>query len=277
MFVKNEIIKFNGLDVNINISLGSILNQVGEQQAIDNLTQSVGESLINPIVDGEVRRFNYMDNSGAMTLNFFFYYNNQHQNTFIAAGFSDAEISKTNLRVLNSFYILDFYDTFDTYTQTKLFSTYLTKINDSSNINKIPKYVIQLSNNLNQIYYLNIPQMFIDKQTGNTTTIYVKFSFFNAKTGKIVLFYNKDNDDDVVIRKTPEKMYFKVILDLINMTWKIDTPSFNLNYNVNAYESPQSTYVDRIDNTVDKFDNMQQNYPSGSTFNSKFGNYSTII
>lgn len=275
MSVRKEIVKFNGLDVNLKISLGSNLNQVGKQQAIDSLTQSVGESLINPIIDGEVRRFRYLAEDGVMNLNFYFYKNNQHYNTFDAAGFTTTEISNLGLKTLNSFYILDFYDTFDTYTQNKIFTTYLTKILDNI-VDSKPKYVIQSSYDLNQLYYWNIPLSYINQLTGSTVTAYVKFSFFNAKMGKIVLFYNKDNDDDIVIRKTPEKMYFKVILDLIDRTWRIQTPSFSLDYNVNAYELPPSTYVDRVNSTIDKFDDKQQNYPSGSTFNSKFGNYSTI-
>jgi hypothetical protein len=275
MSVRKEVVKFNGLDMNIKLSLGSNLNQVGKQQAIDSLTQSIGESLINPIVDGEVRRFRYLAEEGVMNLNFFFYSSGQHFNTFTAAGFTDTETSNLNLKVLNSFYILDFYDSYDTYTQTKIFTTYLTKILDGI-IEGKPKYAIQSSYDLNQFYYWNIPQSFINQQTGSTVIAYVKFSFFNAKTGKIVVFYNKDNDDNIVIRKTPEKMYFKVRLDLINRTWEILTQSFNLDYNVNAYELPPSTYVDRVNSTIDKFDDKQQKYPSGNTFNSKFGNYSII-
>jgi hypothetical protein len=276
MSIRNEVIKFNGLDMNIKLFLGSNLNQVGKQQAIDNLAQSVGESLINTIIDDEVRRFRYLIENGNIVFNFFFYKNGYHYNTFTAADFTNDEILSINNKILNSFYILDFYDTYDTYTQTKIFTTYLTKILNGIVEEGKPKYNMRYGYDLNQLYFWNIPQSFINQQTGSTVTAYVKFSFFNAKTGKIALFYNKDNDDDTIIRKTPEKMYFKVRLDLINQTWEILTPSFNLNNNINAFELPPSTYVDRVNDTVDKFDDKQQNYPSGSTFNSKFGNYSAI-
>ncbi len=268
-----EIIKFNGNDMNLKINLGSNLSQIGQQQAIDGLTQSVGESLINPIIDGEVRRFRYLSENGQMMLNFFFYYNNSHSNTFQAAGFTLDEILKLNVKALSSFYIIDYYDSFDNYTQNKIFSTYITKIGKTIYDNK-PKYLIEQSYDLNQLYYWNIPLSYINQQTGSTVIGYIKFSFFNAKTGKLSIFYNKDNNDNIVIRKTPEKMYFKISLDLINKTWEILTPSFTSSGNVNAYELPPTTlYAQRQDSTVDKFDNKQQTYPDGNTFDSASGKY----
>jgi len=269
MYVKKERIKFNGDDMNLKISIGSNLEQVGQQQSINDLAKSTGESLINPIIDGEVRRFRYSVEDGGITMKFYFYLIN-YQNAFETAGFTTNEIMTGDLNVLNSFFIMDFYDTFDTYTQTKFFTTYLTKIGT------LPNYLIDYSSDydFNQLYYWNIPLSYLNKYTGDTITGYVKFSFFNSKTGKISLFYNKDNDDDIVIRKTPEKMYFKTVLDLVNQTWLIDTPSFNNNYEMLAYELLPSTYVNRVNNTMNSFENKQQIYPSGNTFISKFGNYS---
>jgi hypothetical protein len=255
-----------GHSMNLIISLGSCENFIEYGEEIDNLTQFTVLDLVNPVIDGEVRRFklNPIPNS-YITLIFQFYnvIATTHQTLFTAAGFTADEINSNDLNILNSFFILDFYNTFDLNSQTKIFTTYLTKLNN------LPIYTIGVSNS-NQLYPWYIPLSYINTQTGSTVIGYVKLSFYNAKTGKITSFYNQDNKD----LTTPERIFFKVQLDLVNMTWKFLTASYPT---ITAKEIANNPlYVDKVNSTVDSMDNLQQNPPSGNTYNYKTNTYSTI-
>lgn len=264
MPVIKETIKQNNLDVTLKINLGSGINLSGFQQEIDNLTELTKDELINPIIDNEVRRFQYKSENGAVNLTF--YFSNTPQPLFSHAGFSPSEIIVGSPIITNSFFIMDYYDTYDSYTQTKIFSTYLTQI--LSGVNKQPNYKIY-SDTINQFYNWYVPLSFINSQTGSTIIGYTNFSFYNAKFGKVTLFFNKDNENIL----TPEKMYFKTELDLINKTWRFLGLPTN---NANAYEiSSTSAYVTRINNTIGNFVNTKQTYPTGNTFQTTTGTYVT--
>ena len=67
----SETIKFNNLDINLKISLGGNNDTIGSQQEIDNIVEITKQSLINPINDIEVRRFNYKPIIEPANLQFF--------------------------------------------------------------------------------------------------------------------------------------------------------------------------------------------------------------
>ena len=268
MSIIKETIKFNNLDVNIKFPLGGGMGFTGMQQEVDNLTLATENDLINPAIDTEVRKFKYQPIIQPANLLFMFHAISGYADSFINAGFTQAEIDSTNINLLNSFFILDFYDKFDTYTQTKIFTIYLTKVLGSNNNSS--SYNIS-AGVINQLYYMYVPEWYIDtmKLSGSTATGYTKFSFYNAKTGNVQLFYNYDN----IGLTTPEKMYFKTILDLNAMTWRFTTTSFPIIYAYELYNS--YAYAQRVNNTVANFDNLKQNYPTGNTFQTSNGSYST--
>ena len=258
-----------GHSMNLIISLGSCENFIEYGEDIDNLTQFTVLGLVNPVIDGEVRRFTLTLIPTLNVLLQFFFYNvtaSTYQTTFNAAGFTADEISNSNYNLLNSFFILDFYDTFDINSQTKIFTTYLTKILQSY-YPYTPEYLIGTTVS-NQLYPWYIPLSYINAQTGSTVIGYVKLSFYNAKTGNITSFYNQDNES----LTTPEKMFFKVQLDLVNMTWKILTNVYSY---IKAKETTNNAlYIDKVNNTLDSMDNLQQIPPSGNTYNYKTNTYS---
>lgn len=275
MSIIRQIVRFNngsvsGDTLNIKINLGSIDAFTGYQQEIDSITSFTANDLINPVTDGEVRRFKYY--SGSVKLNFKFYNSSGGTwfNNFIIPGFSIDEILFKTKNINKSFFILEYYDSTDIYTQNKIFTSYLTKI-----IVEPPPYYSTYTINPtvnNQFYRWYVPQTFIDSQTGETVTGYVKFSFYNAKSGRIHVFYNSDNEG----LTTAEKFYFKAELNLNNNTWEIITPSVTSLSEINAKELPYTTnvlYTSKFNNTFDNFDNLQQSYPSGNTFNYEDGNY----
>ncbi len=268
MSIIKEKIRLTSTGATITFGLSGKNRISGYQQEIDGITEETKDALVNPIIDNEVRRFHYDNSVGYMDLSFFFTPDNSNYDDSFdsdGAGFTDDEIETYGDNLRNSFFILDFYDSFDSYTQTKIFTSYLTKVlngkaDTASPYYQIPAYKI-FSDTVNQFYNWNIPKTYIDAHTGYTVTAYTKFSFYNSKYGFVSLFYNKDND----ALSTPERMYFKTEINLTNRTWKF----LNLvdPQEANAYEvTKNSAYVDRVNDTYENFENEQQNYPAGTVF-----------
>jgi hypothetical protein len=264
MSIIQERIRNVGADINLKISFSSNDSFTGYQQEIDNLTQVTSLDLVNPVVNGEMRKFKMLPT--VLLTQYQYYFNNF--NTFLSAGFTTDDIANNTVAVQNSFFILDYYDSFDPYTQNKIFTTYLTKI--LTGVNKTPVYNVSAATG-NQFYYWYVPVWYMEAQTGTTATGYIKLSFYNAKTGKIQLFYNNYNIANPIGR-TPEKMYFKAQLDIVNRTWKFLNVT---NGQVVAKELTTSiAYNDRVDNTYGTVDNIAQTYPSGTTYNYTTNKYS---
>lgn len=263
--LKKEKIKFNGRDMNIQFTLDGNNNLLGLQQEIDGFTQVATANSINEGHDQEVRRFNFILQN--IWLSFSFWDGFNYGASFLKAGFTSEEISGLTNSFLNSYFILDFYDSFDPNDQIKIFSAYLTKLGT----NELSVYII---NNSIQYYNLEVPLDYFNGETGNTITGYSRFSFYNAKTGRVQLFYNNDN----ATLTTPEKMYFETILTLYNTTWEIETPSIHnpllkvLGVKELKYSENQE-YIDKYNETFENYDNLKQVFPSGNTFNYNDGTY----
>lgn len=259
MSIVREKIRYTGNTTNIKFSLSSDDSFLGYQQEIDNLTQVVGVDLINPHVDVEERRFKNSSN-GSNVMNFEFTLNGViYATNYINAGFKASEIASNSLNKLNSFYMFEYYDTYVTNTQTKIFTTYISKLGT------VPQITIDSNN---QIYHLYIPIAYMNTliESGITTVNgYMKISFFNALNGQLVLFYNTTYGN----LSTPQKMYFNTQLDLLNKTWKFINPSVIRGRQLWT----SGDYVNKINNSFTKFDNEKQNYPIGSIFNKTTGKY----
>ena len=282
MQVIRETIRFNdtvsGNSINLNFTLSSDDNLMEYQEEIDNLTQFTTLDLVNPPIDGEKRRFKFYDGTTpTINLKFLFYSTtlSTYVDTFFAAGFTPEEIIGSKANILNSFFILDFYDTFDVFSQTKIFTTYFTKVLQPPmvlyGLNMVykPNYSIG-ANYDNQLYYWHVPLSYVNTFTGTTAIGYTKISFLNAKTGKLTLFYNLDNESGD-ISNTPEKMFFKTKLNLVNSTWNFITTSYPTitAKELRPIENPAVT--NRANDTVATVNDIQQNPPTGSTFSYSTG------
>lgn len=246
--------------VNIKFNLSSEDNFLGYQQEIDNLTQNVSDTLINPDIDLEERRFKYVTHSPAIQLNFKF--SSTPTSSFLLAGFTYSELEQKQPSALNSFFIFDLYDTYDANTQIKILRTYITKIGI------LPQYTLDSNN---QIYNLYVPLAYMDVENVSSITGYTKMSFYNAKTGKIILFYNPTY---ILTPRSPQFLYFPTKLNVIQKTWEF-LPASTTIFNANEmWQSPQ--YSQRVNNTFSNFNNEAQDYPSGSTFNYQTGKYVTV-
>lgn len=240
--------------VDIKIPLGSMNGFTGFQQEIDNLTQFTSTDLVNPVTDEETRKYRISSTNPVVSIAFLFYLGSWN-NSFTYNGFTYEEVGKNNLNFLNSFFILDLFDTYDVNTQTKLFTTYLTKKGNST------VSVYSITGSGNQFYNWYIPVSYIKAQTGATTsTGYTRFMFYNAKYGKTTVFFNLDN----AALKSAERMFFKVIFNHVNRTWRFVSTSYPSLIAKEMINSPE--YVNKVNNTVDTINNLQQQPPSGNTF-----------
>lgn len=268
--LKKYIIKNDRTDVNIKIGLRDNVSMIGYQDEVDNLTQIKSIDSINENVDNELRRFKFYGDSEMI---FKFWIDNSLQSKFsgttvdtINRMFTSEELILKKPNVLNSFFIIDTYDSYDEKTNNKLSTNYLTDITSKNYQNKpnvqvnTPRYLI--NNTIRYpLYYLYIPEYFIKEvlsDTNKTTNIYAKLLFYNAKVGKVTVFTNPN----VVNQNTDEKLYFKIEIN-INRTWKfIETLPLNLE------EIPltDTEYLDKINSSFDKTNILKQTYPTGDTF-----------
>lgn len=260
--IDRKIIRFTNNDVNIKFNIDSNIDEYGYQQEIDNLTQFTAIDLINPVTDNEVIRFK----SNNATLNF--YFQNQggaYDRSFIYAGFSTSDIANNSESYINSFFVLDLYDSYDINTQRKITTQYLTKFNESSSI-----FYLTTTNPI-EFNYIKIPRWFLDSITGLTTSInvYMKLSFYcalNNSNGGMKLFYGYDRNTNSSL-----KMFTEIELDISNKIWRL--PASNLSF----YEvgNAAERYINKINDTFENYDNIKQNFPNGNTFNSD-GDYSIV-
>jgi len=262
-----EKIKKNNQDVFLNINLKNNNDYFGYQEEINNITEETKKSLINPVIDNEIVRFRYYNqNIPIFKLYFNFIANSGNPiNSFLNNGarFTSDEINSKNNVILNSFFIIDLYDDFNYYTQSKIFTTYNTKI--INNTNTTPIY--DIGNDIrNQFCDVYIPKYYIDKQTGDTINMYIKYSFYNAKYGDICIFYDEIFDNQ-------EKLYFNIVLDLNNNKWKFNNNKLNGTANQLPFNYK---FSEKTNDGITNFNNKKQIYPIGNSFNRNSGKYDNI-
>jgi len=309
-------VKLNNRDVNIRISLGSSNNLGGYQQEINNLTSFNSLDIVNPVEDEEVRRFEYMFNN-LNDIRFAFHVpeSNTFEPSLTQSGFLESDINNGNRAIQNSFYLVDFYDTFNKFSQTKIFSNYNSKIieeirgistsrrrrgsteddngrrrrgdsgDEDSGID-ITNLTIYRINRASQFFFINIPVWYIDSiksgefsgynygygDNGNSVIIYTKFLFYNAKTGRIVSFYNADN----ATLTTDERYYVKTEINLDNFTWRFISPSVLSENTLQLREIERNRnqkFNEKINKTVDSFNEERITPPTGNAFDDIDGSY----
>jgi len=254
--IKNEI-KFNGNSVNIKFTLDTITKEYGQQQSINKLIDITSSDLINPVNDSEFYRFNSDDNLKEIS----FYFSQDHLLSFESAGFTSIEIQDNDINLASSFFIVDIFDTYKVNVQKKIATSYVTKIINSSYNKTEPKYILD-TNNRNQFFYVFLPQSFI----GDLITIecYLKFSFYNAKTGKILPLYNYESTNPQL------SLFFPININTLTKKWKFNSSS----QNVVVWEIVDNPlYVNKVNNTLNSSTNEAQPYPIGTAFNSEDGTY----
>lgn len=251
------LLKSGDNQLNLKINLGLNNSFVGYQQEIDDYINIASVDLINETIDPELRRFKYSNENPSYNENIILDFN------FTTPPFSNSEISGDTSYVLNSFFIMEVYDSFNENQNTKLSVNYLTKDFTGTtqyNLNKIDRA---------QFYYLYIPESFILQQTGTTFNIYSRFLFYNAKSGNTSVFYNQ-----YVSPNTDEYTYFNIMVNNDRKTWKFVELTNTLS--INQIPETNSSFINKINTNITSFNNKKQYYPSGQTFNYEVQNYFTL-
>lgn len=276
MSIIKKKIRFTGNDLNIQFPVEKDLEYTGYQQEIDDYTNIKTANSINDATDGEVSKFS-LDNEYANRYLAFEFSNNDGtlwRPNYNFVGFSDNEITAESLSFLNSFYIMDFFDSTSPIEQTKIFSAYITNLNVSRiQQRSYPQSEYQFNDEF-QLFELQIPLGYLNISNNDTYTGHSRFTFYNGKTGEIIVFFNKDYES----KTTPDRMFFKTELDLQNKTWRFLTPSFQDVSNSTMYAKQlinSEEYIERFNDTFENFENLQQNYPDGNAFNYENGQYYT--
>lgn len=260
--IKKEIL-FKKQTAYIDFNLDSKDSFLGYQQNIDNISKFESSNVVNDAVDGEKRKFKFYSEDGSQTLKFFFLNSSKvYQNSLSALGLGwDIDnVTGGSTHVLNSFFILDFYDSPVVSKQRKLFSTYLTKF--IKNINPLdPTYSIPLimdDTNKTQLFYLYIPRSYINKQTQPTITGYTKLSFFNSVDGTIKSFTNTEQ-----YGVNEESLFLRTELNLTGRTWQFFLP---VSKQVTLYQLDGGEYDTRMSDTVQKESIKEPRYPTFKIF-----------
>ena len=84
----------------------------------------------------------------------------------------------------------------------------------------------------------------------------MKLLFFNAKTGKLQVFYVKNQESNT----TEDKMYYECTLDTILRRYSFTSSTLRFN------EFESSTYADRVNESLNKLPDEKPTYPEGNLF-----------
>lgn len=263
MQIKKKILKTNSSKF---IRIG--LNSSNDLLGFDNMINSVDiDKYIEKPKNGEIVRYGYNNVEGelsqTLSLNFnFSCVGEEGTSNLVCAGFTEEEILLKSTPILNSFFILDVYDSLEPHNRRKILSNYLTKVTSTKELylsqdNKMPNTTYALHSK-NQLYYLNIPKHFIsDNNEENHIKLYGEFSFYSGKTGKIHRFVKSPNST------TKENHVVEISLNVADKTWRFNDYQNSLNlYSI----SLDSIYSTKVNNTIKNKEVKSQVYPIGDTF-----------
>lgn len=233
-----------GNDLNLTFPLSSKSNLGGLTQDIQDLITDQSNSSINSVTDGEKIRFTPDGFTGITFWN------------GTITGFTSSEV-KTQAYV-NSFFILQIYDTPLSDTQTLLHTSYINGYYFSTGVTSVFDWTSEF-----EYADLHISKNYLDGFSGNTDNVYCKTHFYNAKTGKIDPFYDVYATGD-----TESILYKTLVLNKTNRTYSISG-------NMHFVKINNSDYVELINDSIESFNVEKPTYPTGNTFNPN-GTYTTI-
>ena len=265
MRLVKEKIKLKNEDVTLKIELCSNNNLNGLEESINDFVQEEIEQSINSIIDGDKTRF-LPDAQVEYIFNFFNSTTSDFTPSLLNAGFTNVDISNREEFVLRSFYIIQLFDSINIENQILIHNGYYNGFNFIFENGTNSSYLITEDDEFSNFYILN---NFINEITGSTTVnLFAKFLFYNAKTGKLQVFFNEDNEN----LTTEEKMYFQVTLDLLTKTYTFFPSNI-----LNIKELVNEEFVDKTNDTLSSFVNEKPTFPTGTTFNTdgKYDNNTT--
>ena len=243
-----ETTRFTGRDIKLKISLDSTNNLDGLQQAInDYIARETGLS-INPVTDGETYKYK---STTTRTITPYFYNGASLDDSLLYAGFTADEIANNDDVVTNSFYILQVYDTTVNENQTLLHNSYYNGYDIQS---VATLFTLNEGDEVSNFYF---PEWYISENNdSDEINFVVKLFFFNAKTGRLQTFYNRDKASDT----TEDKIYYDGTLSVSGKTYTLETNALKFN------EFENAAYNEKINESLDTFDVEAPVFPEGQQF-----------
>jgi hypothetical protein len=203
-------------------------------------------------IDEEVKKYTL---SSDINMLFYFFKNNSYLSNFINAGFEENEINLSNRNYRFSYVLMQIFDSIDFKTQNLLHSSYIPiylfpfKIQTTFNIKPLEKYY-----EFNNLYISN------NTKLTNNQKLFCNFKFYNAKTGRLAVFFNQAKTTN-----NQDRFYFDIVINTNNLTYSF------LNQNIDAREFVNEEYINKI-NQLNKSENKIPSYPEGTLFDIN-GNY----
>ena len=213
----------------ITIPIYSSINNLESSNRFNDFIQEETNKNINKIVDYDTSIFT-----------------NNHYILLILSDLIPEEdvVSSTGRK---SFILLEFYDNYKISNRNLLFREYINGIN------------------YNMEYQFNVGKLGINIPNNITNNLFLKCSFFNAKTGKFTQLSPASNiikDSDI---------FMSVELDLTNKKYNIKYNNINI-MNLILYKIDNTQYNNKLNETATISEFKKPNYPDGTqlTYNDNY-------
>ena len=259
--LKKYKVKFNRKSTIITFGLSSNGDSSGHQEGINSFVED--QTGLSPNPSDDLDKFRYTPVS-ASTYTFKFYNTGttSYDTNLSTTGLVSASAVTYDDKIFGSFYIIQLFNTFKTEAQQKLHTGYY---NGYSFIVNTGTTVYNLDSETEFTNHY-ISNNFINNLTGATsaTTLYGKFLFYNASTGKLHWFINEDLSGNT----TEQKLY-------VTFEFNFDNKSYVPPANINLLETINTGYTNQLNNTLESFFIERASFPdgtalSGNTYTNNF-------
>jgi hypothetical protein len=250
----NEKYLINNNDKYVKLKLFNEYDIYFDENDINLISEAKVEENINPYLDSEKIRFKFKQELVNKPLSFAFKSGTTFGSTYRHAGFTQTELNQNESSFINSFYAVEVYDSVNSKTQNLLSTTYIKPI--TSNLYTGSTSINYLTTD--EQTKILIPKDFLLEQSGTSRVVYFKYSFYNAKTGRIVPFYF----DNLFPRSGETIFYNQSTLDLTGKTYTLTDSILTKPFK----EFSNIEYVENINDKFDSVQNKKLTYPTGTTF-----------
>ncbi len=245
---------------NINVDLNQMFDFTRDED-LSIFSDQEMEKNINPVIDREYKRFKNITD-----IPFNFTFTISGYTDYVPYIFTNSDIVNNKNSFINSFWILDYYDSTDKNTQTKLYTNFYRPeriILSNNNIDSIIRIPID---GISDSSVISLPNNVVS--SSGLTSCFIKFRFFNAKNG-IIYNFKKDPIDQ---NNTSGDYFFKISIDNVNKSWYLADVVNNrynnyVNPTTNNTNNPDVNPTIKVADNKDKgsFINTTGKYQDGST------------
>lgn len=250
-------IKRNSNDNVITVGLTTKSDLTGLSESNESFYLNELQKSINSAEDEEIIVFKYRLNTI-----FFSFAFNPSSATLTSQGFTEDEINAPSEGLQRSFFFYQVFDSPNVYNQNLLYTNYYNGFDFFTNGDNT---IYDVSRNI--FTNINIAR----NQMGGIADgkLYLRFYFFNGKTGEVKTLINREKQN----LTTTDKIFHEMNLNLSDNTYTFSTLSTSITLRVIETDNPD--YANKINNNQQKQLNQSPQTPIGSGFNDD-GTYEEI-